>query len=127
MRDETEYTVGQLRAAIDKFQRPTPQSDRLPLSPDQTSTRAQWLAWLDEYLGPGYYNRQTSVDEARHVYKHLNNGRMIVWLNEAAGEESRIVEAAIIAMDGRESAQTEAKYARRVLPWEALARRLFEP
>jgi hypothetical protein len=63
-----------------------------------------------------YYNRQTSVDDARNVYQHLNNGRMIVWIN-AAGEDPRLVQAAIIAMDGREpGAQTEAMYARRVLP-----------
>jgi hypothetical protein len=48
-----------------------------------------------------YYNRQTSVDDARNVYQHLNNGRMIVWIN-AAGEDPRVVQAAIIAMDGRE-------------------------
>ena len=51
---------------------------------------------------------------------------MIVWLNEAAGEDRRIIGAAIIAAQGRDSKQTEAKYARLVLPWEQLAKRLFE-
>lgn len=36
-----------------------------------------------------------------------------------------MVQAAIVAMDGREPAQTEAMYARRVLPWEELAKLLF--
>jgi hypothetical protein len=52
---------------------------------------------------------------------------MIVWLNEAAGEGPRIIEAAINAMAERDSAQTEAKYARLVLPWECVAKLLFEP
>ncbi|UGY03267.1 hypothetical protein [Bradyrhizobium quebecense] len=121
----SKYTIDQLRTAIRELKIPTPLSDQLPLPADQVSTRDQWLGWLNEYLGPGYYNRQTFVDDACHVYQHLNNGRMIVWLNEAAGEDPRIVQAAIVAMDGREPAQTEAMYARRILPWEDLARRLF--
>lgn len=125
MPDSTEYTVSQLRSAINGLQRPTPLSDRLPLPADQSSTQAQWLLWLDEYLGPGYYNRQNFVDDARHVYQHLNNGRMIVWLNEAAGEDSRLISAAIAAMEDRESRQTEAMYARRVLPWSSAADLLF--
>jgi hypothetical protein len=50
---------------------------------------------------------------------------MIVWLNEAAGEQPRIIQAAIAAMDERDTMQTEAKYARRVLPWDDLAKLLF--
>ncbi|WP_194460757.1 hypothetical protein [Bradyrhizobium sp. CCBAU 53421] len=111
------YTIDQPTTAIRELKTPTPLSDQLPLPADQASTRDQWLGWLDEYLGPGYYNRQTLIDDARHVYQHLNNGRMMVWLNEAAGEDPRIIEAAIIAMDSGEPAQREAMYARRVLPW----------
>jgi hypothetical protein len=51
---------------------------------------------------------------------------MIVWLNEAAGEDSRIIGAAIIAMAEREPPQTEAKYARLVLPWKGAAELLFK-
>ncbi|MFQ3457638.1 hypothetical protein PMN64_30565 [Bradyrhizobium sp. UFLA01-814] len=58
------------------------------LAPDPSRTRALRLGWLDEYLGPGYYNRQNANDDARHVYPHLNNDRMIVWLNELAGEDT---------------------------------------
>jgi hypothetical protein len=87
----------------------------------------QWLCWLREYLTPGYYDRQNAVDDAQWAYQHLNNGDMIVWLNEAAGEDARIIHAAIVAKDGREPPQTEAKYARLVLPWEGLVPLLFKP
>jgi hypothetical protein len=50
---------------------------------------------------------------------------MIVWLNEAAGEAPRLIQAAITAIEGRDPPQTEAKYARRVLPWDDLAKLLF--
>lgn len=120
------YTIEQLSSAIRDLRRRTPQSDCLPQPEDQTGLRAQWLRWLDEYLEPGYYDRKNAHDDAQWAYNHLNNGRMIVWLNEAAGESPRIIGAAIAAMEDREPPQTEAKYARRVLPWEELARRLFE-
>ncbi len=51
---------------------------------------------------------------------------MIVWLNEAAGEHSRIIRAAIHAMAEREPPQTEAKYARLVLPGDRVAELLFK-
>jgi hypothetical protein len=82
---------------------------------------------LRNIFRPGFYNRKSFVDDARAAYQHLSNGRMIVWLNEAAGEDARIVEAAIIAMRGRDSKQTEAMYTRLILPWEDLAKLLFGP
>ncbi|GEC56971.1 hypothetical protein ABIF38_008789 [Bradyrhizobium japonicum] len=117
--------IQQFRAAIDRLCNPTPQSNRLPMPEAHAGFKAQWLSWLEEYLTPGYYDRNIANDDARFVYQHLNNGRMIVWLNEAAGEDPRIISAAIITMDDRETPQTEAMFARRVLPWESLTRLLF--
>jgi hypothetical protein len=48
-------------------------------------------------------------------------------INEAAGENPRIIQAAIVAIDGRDLTQTEAMYARRILPWERVATLLFGP
>ena len=111
---ERQHTIKVFCAAIERLSKPTPLSDQLP------------IGWLKEYLSPGYYDRQNFVDDARTAYQRLNNGRMIVWLNEAAGEDDRIIRAAIIAMDERDHPQTEAKFARRVLPWDGLERLLFE-
>lgn len=115
------YTIAEFIAAIEGLKKRTPQSDEFSLPAGHASFKSQWLSWLDEYLT----DRQNAHDDAEWVYKHLNNGRMIVWLNEAAGEDLRIIRAAIAAMEGREPPQTEAKYARRVLPWESLAKLLF--
>jgi hypothetical protein len=120
-----QFTISELRAAIEGLRKATPVSDRLPMPPDQESNKAQWLRWLEEYLEPGFYNRQTFVDDARHVYQHLSNARMIVWLNEAAGEDGRLIEAAIVAAQERVNNQAEARYARLVLPWERVAQLLF--
>jgi hypothetical protein len=126
-RVDPSYTIAQFIIAVEGLRRPTPRSDELPLPHGHASFKSQWRGWLGEYLTPGYYDRKNAVDDARWAYQHLNNGNMIVWLNEAAGEDPRIIQATIIAIDGRESRQTEAMYARRILPWGALAERLFVP
>ena len=124
-RAKPNYTIAQFVAAVEGLRKRTPQSDELPLPAGHTSFKSQWLSWLGEYLSPGYYDRKNTVDDAEWAYQHLNNGRMIVWLNEAAGEDPRIIRAAIIAMAEREPRQTEAKYARLVLPWDGLVSLLF--
>jgi hypothetical protein len=126
IKNRAKYTIDQLRMVIGGLQRPTPLSEQLPLPPGQKSFKSQWLRWLEEYLEPGFYNRKTFVNDARHAYQHLGNARMIVWLNEAAGENPRLVLAAIIAAQDRDNKQAEARYARLVLPWEDLAKLLFE-
>jgi transposase len=64
--------------------------------------------------------------DARWVYQHLNNGKMIVWLNEAAGESHATIEAAIADMERWEKVQTQAKVARSHLPWERAVKLPFK-
>jgi hypothetical protein len=126
-RAKRSFTIKQFSDIIRDLSGPTPQSDEFPVPARYANLKDQWLCWLREYLTPGYYDRQNAVDDAQWAYQHLNNGDMIVWLNEAAGEDARIIHAAIVAKDGREPPQTEAKYARLVLPWEGLVPLLFKP
>jgi hypothetical protein len=121
----TKYTIQQFVAAIKGLPEATPHTDALDPPIRHDSFKDQWIRWLEEYLTPGYYDRKNFVDNAKWAYQHLNNGWMIVWLNEAAGEAPRIIQAAIAAMEERDTMQAEAKYARRVLPWDDLAKLLF--
>jgi hypothetical protein len=116
MLDGTKYTIRQFVTAVKGLSKATPHSDALDQPTTHDGFKEQWIGWLEEYLTPGYYDRQNFVDDVETAYKRLNNGRMIVWLNEAAGEDPRIVRAAIVAIDERYPPQTEAKFARRVLP-----------
>jgi hypothetical protein len=125
MSDETKYTIKQFISAIEGLSNATPHSDTMELPTGHNSFKEMWIGWLEEYLTPGYYDRMNIVDDAQWAYQHLNNGGMIVWLNEAAGEAPRLIEAALAAMEGRDAEPTKAKYARRVLPWDDLAKRLF--
>jgi hypothetical protein len=126
MSDGPNYTIKEFIAAIKDLKNPTPKSDFSEQPGGYAGFKEQWIRWLDEYLTAGLYNRQNVVDNAEAAYQHLSNAGMIIWLNEAAGEDTRIIEAAIIATQERFPAQTGAKYARRVLPWQNLAARLFE-
>ena len=84
-RAKPSYTIAQFIAAIEGLQKRKPQSNELSLPAGHASFKSQWLGWLGEYLSPGYYDRKNVVDDAKWAYQHLNNGNMIVWLNEAPG------------------------------------------
>jgi hypothetical protein len=73
MSDGPKYTIKQFIAAVKGLSKATPLADELPLPPDQESNQSQWLRWLDEYLEPGFYDRQTFVDDARTAYMRLGN------------------------------------------------------
>jgi hypothetical protein len=119
------YSIPQLLVAVRRLPAAMPQSDRLPKSGDGTH-KDHWIGWLEEYNGPGYYGRSNWHRDAQFVYQHLNCGPMIVWLNEAAGEDAALINRTIREM--RRSgprAQTEAMTVRRLLPWERAARLVF--
>jgi hypothetical protein len=87
-----------------------PQSNKLSKGGYETH-QDHWIGWLKEYDGPGYYGRSDWSVDARAVYQRLANGHILVWLNEAAGEDPKRIRAAITAMKrhGNGRAQTEAK------------------
>ena len=124
-----EHTIAQFCVAVEKLSRPTPLSDRLLPPVNYRSFKEQWIDWLKDCEAPGYYGRIPGKRTPRDVYQRLNNAGMIVWLNEAAGQNQSTIEAAINAML-RPSyqlgwKQTKAKVARKHLPWEPLAELLF--
>jgi hypothetical protein len=120
-------TIEELLARVHQLSAVTPLASALPLNRRYKTFQAQWIGWLEEYDGPGYYGRSDGKRDAQWVYQHLNNGNMIVWLNEAAGESHTTLEAAIADMQREVVRQSQAKAARRHLPWERVANLLFRP
>ncbi|TKV78003.1 hypothetical protein FDV58_27775 [Bradyrhizobium elkanii] len=119
------YSIRELLRAVRRLPATTPQADRLFKSGYDTH-QDHWTAWLEQYDGPGYYGRSNWDRDARYVYQHLNCGPMMVWLNEAAGEDPALIERTIREMRrGGSRAQTEAKIVRQFLPWERAAWLLF--
>jgi len=98
------YSIKEFSAAIEDLQKRTPQSDELPLPAGHASFKSQWLGWLKEYLGPGYYDRTNVHDDAKWTYQHLNNGG-------STRRPARILESL-----GRRSSQSTAVTQRRRKP-----------
>src|SRR5258708_16748625 len=107
MRD---YSIKDLLRAVRRLAATAHQSDKLSKGGYKTH-QDHWIGWLKEYDGPGYYGRSDWSVDARPVYQRLAHGHLIVWLNEAAGEDPKRIRAAITAMDlpGNRRKQTQAK------------------
>jgi hypothetical protein len=121
------YSVSELLRAVRRLPATMPESDRLSKGGYATH-KDHWIRWLEEYDGPGYYGRSDWNVDACAVYQRLNNGHMIVWLNEAAGENLAVIRGTIRAMElqGPSSKQSKAKIARAHHPWERAASLLFK-
>jgi hypothetical protein len=115
------YTIPELLRAVRRLPATTPESDRLSKGVYATH-KDHWIGWLEEYDGPGYYSRSNWDVDARTVYQRLNNGNMIVWINEAAGESPTRIRLTIAKMlQGGPRKQMMAMIARSFLPWERTA------
>jgi hypothetical protein len=89
--------------------------------------REQWLNWLREYDGQGYYKRkQPGGRTAAFVYNHLHNPQMLAWLAGALGVPAALIRRARAASaeSVSQSPATRAAAFRRVVPWSIVAEHL---
>lgn len=120
------HSVHELLSVVLRLPAKAPQASKLSVGEGYKTFQEQWIRWLEDYDSPGYYGRKDGKRSAHWVYQHLNNGKMIVWLNEALGENPKTIEAAIEDMQRNgSSAQAQAKIARLHLPWDRAVRLLF--
>jgi hypothetical protein len=90
-----------------------------------SAIRENWLGWLDGYLGPGYYNRQTTHDEARRAYTRMQSPSMLLWLiNEAGGSYEEVV-AVRKALDKGTNHSSTCAAIRKIVPWERMSALLW--
>ena len=88
--------------------------------------KEHWLGWLGEYGGPGAYGRKGSKDRgAKFVYNHIIEYRMLLWLIDAAGLESKLVKMAKAVVDTEKSLQANSATIRKIVPWELLENALW--
>jgi hypothetical protein len=79
------------------------------------------LTWFASQVtrGGGAYSRQTPNTSARTTYNRLMNPAMILWIAEALGEDTEVVQEAgekALAVPSR----SRAGAARKVLPWSRI-------
>lgn len=87
--------------------------------------KEHWIGWLFEYNGPGAYGRHTQQGrDAKFVYNHVVEPRMLLYLAKAAGVSRGRVLAARKKLGGGRSLMQQAAEIRRLLPWELVAKAL---
>jgi hypothetical protein len=88
--------------------------------------KEHWIGWLNEYAGPGAYNRQThTARDARYAYNHIVEPRMLLWLIEAAGVDKDLVSQAKRDFSQGTSLMQQSAIIRRIVPWDTVATALW--
>ncbi|MCU1471014.1 MAG: hypothetical protein JWQ39_2163 [Glaciihabitans sp.] len=94
--------------------------DYLPGKHWWSSQREHVTAWLDEIDGPGAYDRASRGLAARHAYMHFQCAPGLLWIAEALGEDTSIVQFASDSAAGIGRGGTQCAAIRRVIPWERI-------
>ena len=104
-----------------------------PVSPGQrgyntyTTQKDHWLGWLDPHSGTGTYARKSTPDrDARYVYNHIVEPKMLLWLICASGVEPALVQAATDAAEGGSTLAGKSAAIRRQVPWSVVYEALLE-
>ena len=88
--------------------------------------KEHWLGWLGEYGGPGAYGRKGGKNQdAEFAYNHIVEYRMLLWIVEAAGVESKLVKRARAIVDEQKTMPTNSAAIRKIVPWKVLANALW--
>lgn len=101
--------------------------DRTPGYNNYNTQKDHWLGWLDPTAGTGTYPRKTGKDrDARYVYNHIVEPKMLLWLISAAGVRPDLLAAAEQSARGEPTLAGKAKAIRRRVPWSIVATALLQ-
>lgn len=87
--------------------------------------KAHWLGWLNPAAGTGTYPRSEAPGrDAKYVYNHIVEPRLLLWLIAASGIDPSVVQAAQQAAASASKLPSKSAAVRRVVPWTVLCERL---
>ena len=90
-----------------------------------TTQKAHWLGWLNPSAKTGTYARKDVPGrDAKYVYNHIVEPKLLLWLIAASGLSQSIVEAAREAAASASSMAGQSAAIRRVAPWATLCEQL---
>lgn len=90
-----------------------------------TTQKAHWLGWLNPSAGTGTYpRREVPGRDAKYVYNHIVEPKLLLWLIAASGLSQSIVQAAREAACSAPSMAGQSAAIRRVVPWAKLCEQL---
>ena len=89
------------------------------------SQREHGLGWLNQYHGPGAYQRKTFDHDAKFAYNHFQCPAGVLWLGEAAGVDvATVCRASRAAHAGAPWPSTQCAAIRRIIAWSEVEARL---
>jgi hypothetical protein len=93
---------------------------------NQYSTqKAHWLGWLAPSAGTGSYPRSEAPNRnAKYVYNHIVEPKLLLWLIAASGIDAATVAAAQKAAASALKMPSQAAAIRRIVPWDLLCEQL---
>ncbi|MDP3324687.1 MAG: hypothetical protein Q8S71_14230 [Hydrogenophaga sp.] len=87
--------------------------------------KEHWLGWLNPAERTGTYPRREGIGhDARYVYNHIVEPKMLLWLIAVAGVTPDLVNAARAAADGVTMLPINAAAILLVVPWRLIAEAL---
>lgn len=90
-----------------------------------TTQKAHWLGWLDPSAGTGTYPRSAAPGrDAKYVYNHIVEPKLLLWLISAAGVDAELVQVARERASAAVKMPSKAAAIRRVVPWAVLSEHL---
>jgi hypothetical protein len=118
-------SIGRLVEAIRSLPSDAPVPDRTPGYNNYNTQKDHWLGWLDPTLGRGSYLRSASSErDARSVYNHIGEPKMLLWLISATRIDKTLVKAAEEASWEAESLAGKCAAIRRHVPWSVVEKAL---
>lgn len=96
--------------------------DRTPGYNNYNTQKEHWLGWLDPTAGTGSYPRRARSDrDARYVYNHIVEPKMLLWLVSAAGVSPELLDSAERAAKTASTLAGKSAAIRRHVPWSEVA------
>jgi hypothetical protein len=81
-----------------------------------------WLGWLDPNSGTGTYPRADAPNRnAKYVYNHIVEPKMLLWLITASEVEPALIKAAQGAAAAAASMPGQSAAIRKCVPWSVVA------
>lgn len=120
---EKSITIVQLIRKIRKLK-----ADKTYIDPNKwyRTQKEHWLGWLGEYDGPGAYGHLPKMNrDAKFVYNHIVEPKMLAWLIEASRTRSASTRSVRSIIAKKISMQQKSAAIRKLVPWADLAGKLF--
>nr|WP_315187206.1 hypothetical protein [uncultured Albidiferax sp.] len=118
----SDQSVQWLVKAIQRLPADTAVSMGTPGYNNYTTQKAHWLGWLNPTSATGTYPRADAPNRnARYVFNHIMEPKMLLWLVSAAQVEVSKVQAASQAASSAASMAGASAAIRKIVPWQVVA------